>query len=161
MAFIATHQESLWWWQYSDQYIISLFPYLRTLFPPFSPFLISLMVSVDVKHRVYVLTNLLSSRCGEWRVLEHCRLPLQTVGTLWLTTRATSLWPAWRGKGWRWITFLAIASWSPLAVTGFAELSSVAWESPLISESLLTCLLPRTCGRIFKISHFNHFNHTL
>ena len=40
------------------QYIISLplSPHLRTPFPPFSPSLISLMVSVDVKHHVYFLT---------------------------------------------------------------------------------------------------------
>ena len=46
-------QESFWWWQCSDRYIISLFPHLHT---PFPPSLISLMVSVDVKHRVYILT---------------------------------------------------------------------------------------------------------
>ena len=34
-------------------YIISLFPHLH---PPFAPSLISLMVSVDVKHHVYLLT---------------------------------------------------------------------------------------------------------
>ena len=45
-------QVSFWWWQCSDRYIISLslFPHLHT---PFSPSLISLMVSVDVKHHVY------------------------------------------------------------------------------------------------------------
>ena len=46
-------QESFWWWQCSDRYIISLFPP-----PPYSPSppsLISLMVSVDVKHHVYLL----------------------------------------------------------------------------------------------------------
>ena len=41
-------------------YIISLFPDLHTPFPPFSPSLISLMVSVDVKHHVYLLTFLLT-----------------------------------------------------------------------------------------------------
>ena len=46
-------QESLWWWQYSGRYIISLFPHLHTPFPPFSPSLISLMVSVEIKHHVY------------------------------------------------------------------------------------------------------------
>ena len=45
-------QESFWWWQCSDRYIISVFPNLHT---PFSPSLISLMVSVDVKHHVYLL----------------------------------------------------------------------------------------------------------
>ena len=36
-------------------YILSLLPHLHTTFPPFSPSLISLMVSVDVKHHVYLL----------------------------------------------------------------------------------------------------------
>ena len=40
-------QESFWWRQCSDRYIISLSPHLHTPFPSFSP---SLMVSVDVKH---------------------------------------------------------------------------------------------------------------
>ena len=38
--------------------ILSLFPHLHTPFPSFSPSLISLMVSVDVKHHVYLLTEL-------------------------------------------------------------------------------------------------------
>ena len=46
-------QKSFWWWQCSDRYIISLSPHLRT---HFSPSLISLMVSVGVKHHVYLLT---------------------------------------------------------------------------------------------------------
>jgi len=37
--------------------ILSLFPHLHTPFPPFSPSLISLMVSVDVKHHVYLLIS--------------------------------------------------------------------------------------------------------
>ena len=49
-------QKSLWWWQCTDRYIISLSPHFHTPFPPFSPSLINLMVSVDVKHHVYLLT---------------------------------------------------------------------------------------------------------
>ena len=45
-------QESFWWWQCSDRYILSLFPHLHTP-SPVSPSLISLMVSVEVKHHVY------------------------------------------------------------------------------------------------------------
>ena len=45
-------QESFWWWECSDRYIISLSHHLCT---PFSPSLISLTVSVDVKHHVYFL----------------------------------------------------------------------------------------------------------
>ena len=47
-------QESFWWWQCSDRYIVSLSPHLHAPFPPFSRSLISLMVSVDVKHHVYL-----------------------------------------------------------------------------------------------------------
>ena len=48
-------QKSFWWWQCSGRYIFSLFPHLHTPFP-FSPSLISLLVSVDVKHHVYLQT---------------------------------------------------------------------------------------------------------
>ena len=51
-------QESFWWWQCSDRYIISLFPLLQTLFPPFpvpkKPY--EVMFFVDVKHHVFLLT---------------------------------------------------------------------------------------------------------
>ena len=47
-------QESFWWWQCSDRYIISLDPHLHT---PLSPSLISLKVSVDVKLHVYLNNN--------------------------------------------------------------------------------------------------------
>ena len=50
-------QESFWWWQCTDRYIISLFPHLHTPFPSFSPSLINLTVPVDVKHHVYLLTT--------------------------------------------------------------------------------------------------------
>ena len=53
-------QESFWWWQCSDRYIISLSP-TSILLPPISPSLISLMVSVDVKHNVYLLTYLMEA----------------------------------------------------------------------------------------------------
>ena len=39
-------QESFWWWQCSDRYILSLFPHLHTPYP-FSLSLISFMVSVE------------------------------------------------------------------------------------------------------------------
>ena len=62
-------QQSFWWWQCSDRYIISLFP--PSIPPPFSPSLISLVVFVDVKHHVYFLTlpttSMMWCRCyGEW-----------------------------------------------------------------------------------------------
>ena len=44
-------QKSFWWWQCSERYIISLSPHLRNPSPAFSPSLISLVVSVDVKQR--------------------------------------------------------------------------------------------------------------
>ena len=50
-------QESFWWWQCSASYIISLSATpTTTLFSP--PFIISLMVSVDIKQYVYILCNL-------------------------------------------------------------------------------------------------------
>ena len=55
--------KSFWWWQCSDRYILSIFPHLHTPFPPPSPSLISLKVSVDVKHHVYLLT-LTTRICG-------------------------------------------------------------------------------------------------
>ena len=47
-------QESFWWWQCSDKYVISLFPHLHIPPPPPPRSLISLMVSVDLKHHVYL-----------------------------------------------------------------------------------------------------------
>ena len=49
-------QESFWWWKCSDRYIISL-PLTPPPYP-LSPSIISLMVSVDVKHHVYLLQSL-------------------------------------------------------------------------------------------------------
>ena len=51
-------QESFWRWQCSDRYIICLSPHLHT---PFSPSVISHMVSVDVKHYVYLLTKFVTN----------------------------------------------------------------------------------------------------
>ena len=67
-------QESFWWWQSSDRYIISLFPHFHTL-PPFSPSLISLVVSVDVKHHVYWLTRTEDCHARQDHSLR--KLPLQ------------------------------------------------------------------------------------
>ena len=47
-------QKSFWWWQCSDRYIISFSTHLIT---PLPPSLISLMVSVYVKHHVYLTTK--------------------------------------------------------------------------------------------------------
>ena len=63
MALIAAHlnAEVILVVTFSDRYIISLpSPHLHT---PFSPSLISLMVSVDVKHHVYLLTYIHSLVC--------------------------------------------------------------------------------------------------
>ena len=57
MALIAAHRIAgiiLVVTVYSDRYIVSLSLHLQAPFPPFSPSLISLMVSVDVKHHVYL-----------------------------------------------------------------------------------------------------------
>ena len=73
-------QESFWLWQCSDRYIIiSLFSHLHTPFPHFSPSLISLTISVDVKHHVY----LLAAVCGR----SHVTLSLAVDETLkWLSS---------------------------------------------------------------------------
>ena len=46
-------QKSFWWWQCSDRYIISL----PLPIYPFFPSLISFMLSVNVKHQVYLLSS--------------------------------------------------------------------------------------------------------
>ena len=72
-------QESFWWWQCSDRYIISLSPHLHTPYPPFSPSLISLMVSVDVKHHIYLLAPALRSlhnvEVASWKLVWMKRRP--------------------------------------------------------------------------------------
>ena len=72
-------QKSFWWWQCSDRYIISLSPHLHT---PFSSSLISHMVSVDVKHHIYLLTGIqdqnLTKHCDNgWTVCVEFWLPLE------------------------------------------------------------------------------------
>ena len=66
-------QKSFWWWQCSDTYIISLFPHLHT--PPHPPSLISLMVSVDIKHHA----SCLLPWCQFSDMLIHCNLPLLPI----------------------------------------------------------------------------------
>ena len=48
-------QKPFWWWQCSNGYVISFCPTSTPLSPIFSPSLISLMVSLDIKHHVYLL----------------------------------------------------------------------------------------------------------
>ena len=48
-------QKSFWWWHCSDRYNLPLPPPPYPLPPPSPPSLIILMVSVDVKHPVYLL----------------------------------------------------------------------------------------------------------
>ena len=111
-------QESFWWWQCSDRYIISLSlpppPYLPSLF---SPSLISLMVSVDVKHHVYLLTDLL---CGHSAVYRQ--------GHLWLTC-----WEIWSWHPHVWP--VASWSWPPCGAAG---------ESRWPSRTAGGCTPPRT-----------------
>ena len=67
---IKTIQESIWCSQCSDRYIISLFPTSIPL-PPFSPPLVSLMVSVDVKHHVYLLARISMAEFSSTHVSRH------------------------------------------------------------------------------------------
>ena len=75
-------RESFCLCQCRDRYIISLFPHLHTPFPPL-PSLISHIVSVDVKHHVYLwmavafcLTGWNSTLTGLWWISHQ--------GTLWI-----------------------------------------------------------------------------
>ena len=73
-------QKSFWWWQCSDGYIISISPHLHTPFSPFSPSLISLMVSVGVKRHVYLLTySTLRTVFGTWVTVRFLLISKQNV----------------------------------------------------------------------------------
>ena len=63
----------------------SLFHHLHTPFPPFSPSLISLMASVDVKHHVYLLPELWLTVWLELRLLFTLLLELWLA--VWLDLR--------------------------------------------------------------------------
>ena len=79
-------QESFWWWQCSDMYMISLSPHLHSSFPLFSLSLTSRIVSVDVKHHVYLLT---------WNTSIFQRL--SSLDAMWL-------WQLWCCHYWqRWL----------------------------------------------------------
>ena len=92
-------QESFWRWQCSDRYILSLSPHLHTPFPPFSPSLISLTVSVDVKHHVHsaVEADLVAflSRCARAGGTG-CASPTTalSVATSWAARWSTTTSPA-------------------------------------------------------------------
>ena len=71
-------QESFWWWQCSDRYIISLFLHLHTPSP------ISLMVSVDIKHHVYLPTYITVMHHLCWKIQNvFCKFALLFL-FLWL-----------------------------------------------------------------------------
>ena len=82
-------QESSWCWQYSDRYAITLFPHphLHTPFPLLSPSLISLMVSVAVKHDVYFLRSNRLVNNDKWKL----SINLSCLG-YW----CWSIWLCWR-----------------------------------------------------------------
>ena len=81
MALIAAHPNAgiiLVVTVYSDRYILSLSPHLHTPVPVFSPSLINLMVFVDVKHHVELLTYII--------VQELCESPWLSVLTTLLAS---------------------------------------------------------------------------
>ena len=93
-------QESFWWWQCSDWYIISLFPHLHT---PFSPSLISLVVSVDVIHTMftYLLTYLLEVFQGHIKTNSHINYIYAVIEQRWRNLTVPWVWPdARRGQKW-------------------------------------------------------------
>ena len=86
-------QKSFWWWQpRSDRYISSLFPISTPPslpLPPFSPSLISLMVSVDVKHHVYLhlmCSIIFYSSSGQYRPKKYFNSPSSFKLALLLAT---------------------------------------------------------------------------
>ena len=105
-------QESFWWWQCSDRYILSLFPHLHTTFPPFSTSLISLVVSVDVKHHVYFccgFQQLLVRTLSLW--LQSCSAqPLKEAVAKYRSCFALArdtIWGHHRNTGW-WLTVSSV-----------------------------------------------------
>ena len=92
-------QESFWWWQCSDRYIVYHSPHLHTPLPPFSPSLISLTVSVHVKHHVYLLTSTRRCFCGVCLllccvgvfVLALCRCFCPCIVSVFLSLRCVSV----------------------------------------------------------------------
>ena len=62
-------QESFWWWQCSDRYISLPLPPPPYPLPPLSPSLISLTVTVDVKHHVTTC-----NQYGPWRARSRRRM---------------------------------------------------------------------------------------
>ena len=105
-------QKSFWWRQCRDRYIISPPPppHLHTPFPPFSPSLISLMVSVDVKHHVYLLTYLPSPRPDKhgfrlWTLSTMFTFfppqRSQSSGAVW-----KSMWPSWAPRLHQWLSLM-------------------------------------------------------
>ena len=112
-------RESFCLCQCRDRYIISLFPHLHTPFPPL-PSLISHIVSVDVKHHVYLwmavafcLTGWNSTLTGLWWISHQ--------GTLWIL--AVCLFSSVRS----FILGLSFACWS---------FSTVLWSVMALSLSI-------------------------
>ena len=112
-------QESFWWWQcsYTYVYILPLHPPPYP-FPPFSPSLISLMVSVDVKHHVYLLTwsdgDLLTKRtCVNSFQRLSCVVGVW-IFKLWVTSFRF------------WLRF--VAAWQTIAFKDFNRTVVVRWN---------------------------------
>ena len=155
-------QEPFWWWQCSDRYIISLCPHLPTLFPHFSPSLLSLMVSVDIKHHVYLLTSetdeLVRQLITDWRqtnwrqfwLMRHTRSDTRSSqdggGGLLAKARfehATSWSPA------QCLTTgpQQYACWGQKqqAINFTGELTRLGWDSALTSSSRCLGPAPPSC----------------
>ena len=117
-------QDSFWWWQCSDRYIISLFLHLHN--PPFSPSLISLMVSVDVKHYVYFIQRSWFARGNE--------CPLQSFTQEVAKGRSCRFRADfWVGVGSRcareWVLNLELRSSTNAIIFAFARIRGERWRT--------------------------------
>ena len=131
-------QGSFWCWQCSDRYIISTFPYLHTP-TPFSPSLISLTVSVDVKHHVYW-------SCRWWQYSVRCNLPHHLLG-YW----SPSVPSYWSFRWWQYsvrcnLPHHLLGCWSP-SVPSQRQLG-VEHVYPTIKRQV------KVCASVYRAGHY-------
>ena len=148
-------QELFWWWQCSDRYIISLSPHLRhTPFPPFFLLLISLRVSVDIKHHVY-FTKALEIKTTHSE--PYPRWPwLQAPST---ESSLACTWWRWAPSGlrWQWGTFVAAAAGPSSECTPSPPHQSSTSEWPRWRSPWVHCTHAAPPYNIYQPRHFKFF----